>query len=197
VQAADVQHLQRVIEFLDTLEISGELEAASLDPPGPLMKVEGTFSSSLDFSADLRKVIADAALVAGFFGAQIRMPERYYKHDMDNLETLKAMATGEPFFDANFGGSLIKSPAQDRELEILDGSPRSITVDYPAGSNVFSVFDQRIDAGRITFEAESASAIHPERIREAYSSALDGDTVGFNMLCKGPCRFIVGTSVGS
>ncbi|HZW92608.1 MAG TPA: hypothetical protein VFF64_06515 [Candidatus Eremiobacteraceae bacterium] len=190
LQGAEVQSLQRVIEFLDALESSGELEVASLDPPGPLARVIGEFSSSLSISSDLKKIVADAAFVSRFFRTEMRVPEKYFRLDVDNLEILKAIATGEPFFDKYINGSFIKDSAQDRALEF---SEDSIRVEYPAGWKILKVFDQNIDPGPITIEARNITLIRPEEFRQAYLSASDGNTVRFSAHCKGPCRYILGT----
>jgi hypothetical protein len=193
LQGAEVQSLHPVIEFLDTLEISGQLEVVSLDPPGSLASVVGEFSSSLSISADLKRIIADAALVSRFFGKQIRVPEKYYRQEVDSLETLKAIATGESFFDIEMNGSFIKDSNQNGALEFLDGIERSIRVEHPAGWKVLKIFDESINPGPITIEAQKLSVVNPEETRKAYLSASDGDIVTFKMHCKGPCRYILGT----
>jgi hypothetical protein len=193
LQGADVQSLDQVLDFLNELESSGKLEVFSLEPAGTLLKVSEKPSSSINVADHLRKIIKDAAMVAAFFQTQIRMPEKYYRQDVENLEMLKTIATGEPFFDIDVSGSLIKNSATDHVLEMLDGFPKSIRVEHPAGWSVLKVFDHTIGPVPITLEAEHAAPISPEKIRESYLAAAEGDSVDWKMHCKGPCRYVLGT----
>jgi hypothetical protein len=190
---AEVRSLNQVLEFLDELERSGKLEVFSLEPAGTLLKVSEKPSSSINVADHLRKIIKNAALVAAFFQAQIRMPEKYYKQDVENLEMLRTVATGESFFDIDVSGSLIKNSATDHVLEMLDGTPKSIRIEHPAGWSVLKVFDHTIGPVPITLEAENATPISPEKTRESYLAAADGDSVDWKMHCKGPCRYVLGT----
>jgi len=194
VLGAEVQSLMRIFEFLHALETSGILEIASLEPAGSLAILSGKFSNSLSIPSGFKQIVEDAAQVAAFFRTQIHVPPKYYKGDLDNLGTLKAIATGEPFSDVDINGYLIKDSAHDRILEILDGLPRSIRVEHSAGWRVFRVFDQTIDPGPVIFEAQNATPISPEKIREAYLLERDGNSVEWSMHCNGPCRYTLDAS---
>ena len=190
---SEVRSLDQVLEFLDELERSGKLEVFSLDPAGMLMRINEKPSSSISVAPHLREIIKNAALVAAFFRTQIRMPEKYHRQDVENLEFLRKVATGEEFFDIEISGSFIKNSVSDHVLEVLDETPRSIRVEHPQGWNPLKVFDQPIGPVAITFEAENATPICREQIRESYLAAGEGDTVDWKMQCKGPCRYVPGT----
>src|SRR5260370_561491 len=77
----EVCDLQRVLEFLEELERSGQIQALSLDLGTPLMEHVGKFDNNLDISANLRRIIADAAIVAEFFDTRLCLPKAILNSD--------------------------------------------------------------------------------------------------------------------
>ncbi|WP_353073436.1 hypothetical protein [Tunturiibacter gelidiferens] len=189
---ADVQVLDNVMQFLDTLERTGELEVISLEIEGVILKQEGReFKSSLGISPEIRRILSNAATVSKTFGKSLRVPERISENEVGDLSTLKLIATGENFSDVNIDAVLKKDLAlQDRVLESLMQSSFSMKVDHsPDGTN-FRIFGEDIEAGPITFIADEVSFIDAKGIRERYLAAEDGDGVAFKAHCPGPCRWV-------
>ena len=195
MQGAEVQSLHHVLEFLEELERSGKFEVISLEPAAPLVKATGNFASSLNISAGLKSIIADAALVVEALGAKIYLPEKILEKDVENLLLLKRITTGEEFFDVDVSGSLTKQSAdQDRVLAALHGEPLSLHFEPQTSSQAFTIFNQELDPGPVGFEATAASFVSPDKIREAYLAASEGEDVQWTIHCAGPCRFVSGES---
>jgi hypothetical protein len=192
LQGADVQVLGNVMQFMDALEKTGDLEVISLEADGVILKQEGgEFKSSLGISSEIRRVLRDAATVSKTFGQSLRVPERISENEIGDLNTLKLIATGENFSDVNIDAVLTKDSAlQNRVLENLTQSSFSMKVDHsPDGTN-FRIFGTDIEVGPITFIADEASFIEAEGIRERYLAAGEGDGVAFRAHCAGPCRWV-------
>jgi hypothetical protein len=189
VLRAEVRSLNHVLQFLDELERAGEIKVFSLETSKPLAEASGNFSNTLNHPAWLRRIIEDAAIVAEFVEKDIHVPDRISERDVENITLLKRIATAEEFFDVDMSLSLIKLEGdKDRALAALGGEP--ITFQVGLDSTRFTVFDQEIDAGPVTFEAQSAVPKFADKIREAYLAAHVGEAVQWTMHCDGPCRFI-------
>ena len=193
MQGAEVRSLHHVLQFLEELEQSGEFEVFSLETAAPLAKATGNFKSSLNISAGLKAIIADAAIVVAVLGTKIYLPQRILEKDVENLSLLKKITTGEEFFDVDLSGSLTKQNAdRDRVLAALNGDSLSLRFEPQMSSHAFTIFNQELDPGPVAFEAKAAAFTSPDKIREAYLAASEGEDVPWTIHCAGPCRLISG-----
>jgi hypothetical protein len=191
VLGAEVRSLNHVLQFLDELERAGEIRVFSLETSKPLAEASGNFSSTLNHPAWLRRIIEDAAVVAAFVEKDIHVPEKIVERDLENIMLLKRIATGEEFSDVDISGSMTKlSTDQDRALATLNGEPLSLRIALQPGR--FTIFGQEIDSGPVTFETDAAVPKLPDKIRESYLAASEGESVQFTAHCTGPCRFLSG-----
>lgn len=191
VLGAEVRSLNHVLRFLDELERTGEIRVFSIAASQPLAEASGNFSSTLTYPAWLRSVIEDAATIATFVDKNIHVPDKILERDLRNITILKRIATGEEFSDVDMSAVLTKISAdQERVLAALNGEPLPFQLVLQNGR--FTIFDQEIDLGPVTFEAKAAVPKLPDKIREAYLAASEGEGVQWTMHCDGPCRFVSG-----
>jgi hypothetical protein len=188
---ADVQALHEVVQFLDELEESGELEIGSLETDAPILKTKGgKFTSNIEISKALKNIIADASLVSKFFQTPLRFPGRLTQTEATDLHVLRLIVTGEEFFDVNLDSALTKDPAyRDQVMDALEQSTFSVKIEHPAGWRNFEVFGVRIAPGPITFVADQASFVDVQGARKRYLEAEVGEAVPFRARCEGPCRW--------
>jgi hypothetical protein len=188
---ADVQALHEVVQFLDQLEKSGELEISSLETSSPILKARGgKFSSNIDISEAVKNIIAEAALVSKFFQVPLRFPDCLTQTEVDDLHLLRLIATGEEFFNIDVDAALTKDPGYRNQ--VLDGFERStfsLKFDHPAGWRNFQIFGEQIETGPVTLIADQASCVDVQEARERYLEAEAGEGVRFRARCKGPCRW--------
>lgn len=193
VQGAKARDLHHVLQFLDEVRRSGEIEIFSLETAEMLFRGSRGLSDDLTIGPELRRIIRDAAIVSNFFGRDLCIPEKIYKKDLEALVMLTRIATGEDFFDVNVNSSLVKDLAfQSRVLEAIDGGQQSIRLVNPNGWDTFIVFNQQIASGPVTLEGHGVTLISPSDTRQAYLAAPEGAAVPWNMHCHGPCRLISG-----
>jgi hypothetical protein len=191
VLGAEVRSLNHVLQFLDELERAGEIRVFSLETSKPLAEASGNFSSTLNHPASLRRVIDDAALVAAFVDKDIYLPDIILERDAENISFLKRIATGEEFSDADISWSMAKMSAdQDNVLMLLNGQAPRLRITLEPGK--VTIFNQEIDPGPVIFETEAAVPKLPDKIRESYLAASEGEDVQFTVHCTGRCRFLSG-----
>jgi hypothetical protein len=191
VKGADAKELNEVLQFLDELERSQQVEVFSLDPPALLLRAMSDFKNGINLSIEFKQLISDASKVAQFFSQKLYIPEKIYKKDEDTLLMLKRIASGDQFFDANVNSALKKDLRhKDRVLEFINGGAPSIRFDN-RGTQV-SLFGQQIEIGPVTFEGVNVQVVSPEKTLEAYLAAPEGADVPWEINCQGPCRFIYG-----
>jgi hypothetical protein len=193
IQGAKAREAQLVLEFLEELHDSGQIEVSSLETGEVLFRGADHFTDDLKIGSELRSMVGDAAVVSAFFGVDLRIPEKAYNSDKENLITLRRIATGEAFSDVVIHTSLTKDPAlQDRVVEVISGARQHVRLEDPIGRERFKVFGQEIASGPVTFIAEGATMVSPEETLRVYLSAPDGGSVPWSMRCDGPCRFVSG-----
>jgi hypothetical protein len=195
VPGANAIELARVFEFLDALGQSGNLEVLSLDPPGRLFSEVGKFSNRLKVSSELKRVVSDAALISTFFRVPLNIPEIITKHDLEKIQTLKRIATGDPVSQIEISANLIKDSAlRDSALQFLSGTPVSLRMENPTGWQKIQLFGETIDSGPVTFTAEEVTVMNGGQTRKDYLDAPEGAMIDWKGTCKGLCRFLPAAS---
>lgn len=195
IPGADASNLSRVFQFLDVLEQSRQLEVFSLDPPGTLLREVGSFTRRLDIPSGLKKLVFDTALISAFFKTPLRIPEHVTNADLENIQTLKRIATGEPFAGIDITASLVKNyDYQENVLLFLSGVPISIRMENPTGWQEVSLFGETIDCGPVILVANEAVIADGEESLRAYLAASEGTAISWKASCKGSCRFFAVTS---
>jgi len=191
IPGSDSVELAKMFQFLDALERSRKLEVFSLDPPGPLIREVGTFSNRIRIPAGLKKAVFDTSIVSTFFEIPLYIPEVITKIDLENLQTLKRIATGEPLVGFQISSNLVKNAAlRDNALEFLSGRPMSIRLENPTGWQNIRLFGTTIDSGPVSIAAEDVTVIDGDRARKEYLEAPEGMAISWKGSCKGSCRFI-------
>jgi hypothetical protein len=183
--------LAGIFEFLDVLELSGELEVMSIDPPGRLLSEVGKFSNRLKVPAALRKLVSDAALISKFFRVPMSVPDKITEHDAEKIQALKRIATGECLTKVEISASLIKnSSLKEQALKFLGGAPVSLRMENPTGWQKIQLFGKTIDTGPVAFIAEDVTVIGGDQTRKDYLEAPEGAAINWKGMCNGQCRFI-------
>lgn len=188
---ADLQHLDQVLQFLEELERSGDLEVLSPETNTRFLKEEGAhFRSGLTISDSTRLLIANAALVSRVFSSTLKLPPHFTEQDVRELRILTWIATGAEYSDIDLNCAVkVSALHRDRFLANLDQSGVPFKIDHYAGWRRFEVFGQLIDPGPISFVAENASFVDPGAIKESYLAANEGDLIPIRVHCVGPCRW--------
>jgi hypothetical protein len=193
IQGAKARDAQLILEFLEELRDSGQIEVSSLETGEVLFRGADHFMDHLKIGSVLRSIVRDASVVSVFFGVELRIPEKVYNNDKENLITLRRIATGEAFSDVVIHSSLTKDLAlQDRVVEVIKGARQHVRLEDPIGRAKFRIFGQEIASGPVTFIAEGATMVSPEETLRVYLSAPDGGCVPWSMRCDGPCHFVSG-----
>jgi hypothetical protein len=187
---ADFGNLQQVLQFVGALKKSPYIEIFSVEFGFPIMQGEVPFPPELDFNDGLLKVIEYAAIVSKHFGVALKMPAKITDNDLETLERLKRVATGE-WFEANtITSSFTKDIAhQVQQLALLDGSPVAFGMQAQSDEE-FQVFGTTINAGRSFFECAHVTVANITDTRERYLAAAPGESVSIILNCVGKCRFI-------
>ena len=175
VIGADVVELEGILDFLDALQHSGEIEVFSLEPPGRLFWQAGYFSNRLKIPGSIRKLVSDLKQISKFFKAPLRMPEKITNEDLENILTLRRIATGEQLSDFELSASLIKDPKHDDPvLSFLGGVPLSIRMENPEGWAQVQLFGAVFDCSRAALIADNVVALDAEKTRGEYLAAPKG-----------------------
>jgi hypothetical protein len=190
---AEIQALDKVLQFLAEIQRSGDLAIYSLETNDPILKeVGGRFDSGLTISNAMRAIISAGALVSRVFKVPLFVPERFNNREVEDLHTLKMIASGEEFFDVYLDGLLTKDETHlDRVLASLDQGAVPVRIDHPEDWRSFEVFGVRIQPGPVAFLADSAKAVDVEALRKSYIAARDGEGVPIRFYCEGPCRWVL------
>ena len=191
IPGAEVTDLAKVFEFLDTLERTGNLDILSLDPPGPLFSKVGRFSNKLKISAKLKKIVSEAALISSYFRVPLRVPDEITPHDLQKIQTLKQIATGEPLTQMKISANLIKESAyRENAIRFLSGTPMLTRMENPTGWEKIELFGQTIDSGPIALIADDVTVLDGEATLKKYLDAPEGTAIDWKGVCKGQSRFV-------
>jgi hypothetical protein len=187
---ANAIELVKIFEFLDTLAETGNLEVFSLDPPGSLFSELGKFSNRLKISAGL-KAISEAALISKFFRVPLLIPDRITGQDLEAIQTLKRIATGEPLSQMNVSANLIKDSALlENVTKFLGGAPTAVRMENPTGWQNVRIFGQTIDTGSISVVADEVVVLDGKETLKRYLDASEGAAVDWKGTIRGVCRFV-------
>jgi hypothetical protein len=187
---SEITALDLVLQFLDEIRTSGHIEIRSVETNAPVFnEVNRTLEPGL--TQTMRAVIANGALVSRFFGVPLHFKERITKHEVEDLQTLSLIASGEPFFELMLDGTITKSATYSEAfIAGLNQSVFPVRIDHPGGWRTFEVFGQYIQTGPVTFVAENAVFVDVDIVRQSYLAARCGQDVPMRIRCDGPCRWI-------
>ena len=187
---ANVLDLAPILEFLATLEESGEVEIFSLDPPGSLFRDVGSFSNRLNIPIQIRNVIQDAALVSRHFNKRLLVPRSISQEDIENVRTLKRIATGEQFSGIVITATVTKNAEhQENMLDFLNGAAGMFKMTQPTGWTKISVFGETFDCSSVSLVAEEVSVLDRNETVAEYLNASLGSGIKVRAECKS-ARFL-------
>lgn len=191
IPGADAVEMADVLEFLEILEGTGQLEVIGLDPPGRFLSQVGKSSNRIKIPAELRRAISDSAQISSFFGVRLRIPKAINQGDLYNIQILKLIATGEPLPNMTLSASLIKDSANvEAVIAFFRGGPVTVRMENPTGWQNIPLFGQKIDTGSISFIAEGVRVMDGEETLKEYLNATEGTEIDWKGECKGLCRFV-------
>lgn len=189
LQGAEVKAAYQLIEFLDELQKSGEFKVFSLEFGTPLGEIMGSFSNTLNITADLKAIIRDAAIVARFVKKNLHLPDRLLESDAENLLLLKRMATGEEFSGIEINAVLSRNLATEQTLLAATAS-QPLRFEQVVSDQAFTVFNEELRPPTMVFEAQNVTFKNLDETRKAFRSAAEESKLSCVLCCAGPCRFV-------
>lgn len=183
--------VQQSLNFIDSLARSRVLTVTCAETRLPLLTGAGGFSSNFQLNADNRKLISDLDLISRTFNVPLPIPESLAEDDINNIRTLRRIATGEPFE----GGILTSRLTKTREYEenqrlLFQRDNFMLKMDDQTGWRSIDLFGHIIDPGVVTLYAESLRLLDVEETLRTYDSAKEGDAVPLRAECLAPLRFL-------
>jgi hypothetical protein len=190
ISGGDAADVAKVIQFLDALERTGELEIFTIDPPGRLFSEVGNFSNGLKLPEEFKRVLLQAAQISTYFGVPLKVPEEITRRDIQKIEMLMHVVTGESVSGFNVSANFVKeSQFRDKAVHFLRGNPVSMRMENPTAWSEIEIFGRKIDVGPIAFVVEVVTVLDAEITLRKYLDAPEGSLIDWKAECKGVCRF--------
>ncbi len=188
---SDLIAVNRVIDFLTSLESSGIVEVINAETDERYLRSNGAARSNINIAGWVRQAIADAAEISRKWNIPFSFPKELVQSDLETLRTLKPIATGEEFSNIRTNLTLTKSPATPSLSDFAGLRVFPFRVDYPSGLSGLRLFDEDVPTPAIRFEVDKAYVVDAQACLERYNEINDGDQMQVELQCDGPCRWVL------
>ena len=133
-------------------------------------------------------------MISSYFRIPLRIPDEITPQDLQNIQALKQIATGEPLTQMKISGNLIKeSTYRENAIRFLSGTPMLTRMENPAGWQKIELFGQTIDSGPVALTADGVTVLDGEATLKKYLNAPEGAAIDWKGVCRGQCRFVPST----
>ncbi len=179
------------IEFVSQLKVSGVLSVSMLQPALPLLVASGISGGDISVDPAFEALIRDLDLITKHFGVPIPVPLNISRHDRENIDTLKRIATGDAFEVNSLSSQMKKQQCfEERMMSFFDNPRCALLIKHLAGWQIIDLFGVKIDCGLISLQADDIVLLNVAETRRAYLQALEGESVPLQIRALTPLRFV-------